>query len=448
MYKEIAKSVFRMQNFFDELTIIDNNGIIQYCKLCTSDTYSFTADEITGRHLFEVYPSSNEDNSEIYQVLKTGKPVALLEENFVTYGGDIVKGYSSTYPLYQGHTLIGAAYALKLFDKGFGKEFIEVQHQTGTRTRRRENYSVDDLITVDPEMIKLKEKIKKVSAFDSAVLIDGQTGTGKEIVAQSLHYTGPRSEKPFISQNCSAIPDNLLESILFGTEKGSYTGAVTNKGLFEVADGGTLFLDEINSMDIHLQAKILKAIEDQSIRRIGGHINIDIDVRVIAAINEEPFTAMKEGRLRRDLFYRLSVISFHLPTLAERKGDIKRLSEYYIHYFNTKYKMQVKGLSKEAERLFEMHTWEGNARELRNIIEGAFAVSEADYIMPEDLPSYIQNKEATDKGAMGYQEQVEAFERKLLADTIARCSTKTEAAKTLGLTKQALNYRLAALHMK
>ena len=158
-------------------------------------------------------------------------------------------------------------------------------------------------------MLRLKEKIMKIRHVDSSVLIDGATGTGKEVVAQSLHYSGPRASGPFISLNCSAIPGNLLESTLFGTEKGSYTGAISKKGFFELADHGTLFLDEINSLDISLQSKILKAIEEKLIWHIGGHEGIPVDVRIIAAINEPPFQAIEEGRLRSDLFYRLNVLS-------------------------------------------------------------------------------------------------------------------------------------------
>lgn len=448
MYENIASSIFRMQNFFDEISIIDTDGIIRYCKIFTPDTYSFTADEIIGKHLFEVFPSSNEENSEIYHVLQTGEPVASFEEDCLTYKGDVVKGYSSVYPIFEDKKLVGAAVALKFFGSEYSREFIKVQPYMSIRSKGGTQYVIEDLITVDPVMLKLKEKIRKVKDADSAVLIEGRTGTGKEIVAQSLHYSGRRSDKPFISQNCSSIPENLLESILFGTEKGSFTGAITQKGLFELADGGTLFLDEINSMDMYLQSKLLKAIEEKSIRHLGGHTNISVDVRIVAAINEDPFTAMNEGRLRSDLFYRLNVVSFKLPELAERTGDIERLSSFYIEFFNRQMEKNILGLSPEAAAVFGAHSWPGNVRELRNVIEGAFVVAEGNYITKDDLPEYLKDKTEKTPANMTYQEQVEAFERSLLRKALQSAPTKTEAAKLLGMTKQALNYRLDSLGMK
>ncbi len=462
MYQELARSIFRIENFFDEISVIDKNGIIRYCEIFSPDTYSFTADEIIGKHFFEVFPSSNEENSEIYSVLKTGKPIASFEENCITYKGDLVKGYSSVYPLFENGELIGAAVALKFFGTDYAKEFIQVRNRESFRSEGSRHYGLDDIVTQDRGMAKIKEKILKVADLDSAVLIEGQTGTGKELVAQSIHYEGIRAGKPFISQNCSAIPANLLEGILFGTEKGSYTGAVTSKGLFELADGGTLFLDEINSMDLYLQSKLLRAIEEKSVRHLGGHKNLHVDVRIVAAINENPFTAISEGRLRSDLFYRLNVISLRLPTLKERQGDVAYLTDYFISRFNTRQGKKIQGLDNKAMTLFEHHSWPGNVRELKNVLEGIFAFHQSGLIGVADLPEYLTEciepeKEAwedrlciDEKSDIGesWQEQVEAFEKQLLLKTIAAAGTKTAAAKKLGLTKQALNYKLVSLKLK
>lgn len=447
IYEEIAASVFRMQNFFDELTIFDTDCICRYCEIINPDTYSFTADEIIGRHLFEIFPSSNEENSEVYSVVKTGRPVIGYEENGITYKGDHVKGYSSVFPLYHKKKLIGAALALKFIGAEYPKEYINVQDFASRRSKGVENYTIDDIITSDPQMERLKRKILKVRDMDSAVLIEGETGTGKELVAQSLHYASCRASMPFVSLNCSAIPANLVESTLFGTEKGSYTGAVTRKGLFELADNGTLFLDELNSLDTALQAKLLKAIEEKAVRRLGGHEPIHADVRIIAAINEDPFDAIKAGRLRSDLFYRLNVIAFRLPPLKDRQSDIDHLTEFYIGQFNEKLNRHIRGLNEDALQLFHHHDWPGNVRELRNMIEGAFAVAEGSLITPDDLPAYLSPSKGVRPDA-SYQEQLAAFERQLLTDTLASCRTKTEAAGKLGMTKQALNYKLTSLGMK
>ena len=451
MHSKIADAIFTMEHFFDEISIIDMDGIIQYCKIFTPDTYSFTADEIIGKHIFEVFTSSNRENSEIYQVLKTGKPIAAFEENCITYKGDRVKGYSSVYPIFEGKRQVGAAIALKFFGSEYTQEFIRVQNKTATRSKGRTKYNVNDIITNDPEMLILKEKLWKVRDADSAVLIEGETGTGKEIVAQSLHYCGKRRDKSFVSVNCSSIPENLLESTLFGTEKGSFTGAVTRKGLFELADEGTLFLDELNSMPLHLQGKLLKTIEEKSVRHLGGHEEKPIDVRIIAAINEDPFMAMEKGRLRDDLFYRLNVISFFLPRLKARKGDVKLLTDYYISLYNENMGKNVKGLTVGAMRLFEKHDWPGNVRELKNVIEGAMIIAENEYMHINDLPAYLrrcQDAEQKNLEIGSLRQRTEAFERQVIESALAANATKKEAAELLGMTKQALNYKMDALKMK
>ena len=296
-----------------------------------------------------------------------------------------------------------------------------------------------------------KKKIRKIAKTDSYVLIQGKTGTGKEIVAQSIHFASGRSDKPFISQNCAAIPANLLESTLFGTEKGSFTGAITNKGLFELADGGTIFLDEINSMDISVQSKILKAIEERSIRRIGGHKNISTDIRIIAAINEDPFEAIRNNRLREDLFYRLNIVSLKLNELKDRKNDIKLLTDYYIHFYNDMMKMKIKGLDEKVEKIFLSHDWPGNVRELRNVIESAFNITETATITAEDIPDYLVTDlcevNADREEVAGYEDMVREFESRLIRDALKNSRSKAEAARNLNLTRQTLNYKMEKLRI-
>lgn len=465
MYNQIASSVFTIQNFFDEISIIDKNGIIQYCEIFVPNVYSFTADEIIGKHIFEVFTTSTKENSEIYRVLKTGKPISAYEENCVTYKGDIIKGYSGVYPIFKNEELIGAAVALKFLGSNFGKEFIQIfDNNNGVRSRGTNNYTIENIITADPYMLNVKNKIQKVARSNSYVLIQGDTGTGKEIVAQSLHYASNRANKPFISQNCSAIPANLLESILFGTEKGSFTGAITSKGLFELANGGSIFLDEINSMDISLQSKILKAIEDRCIRRLGGHENISIDIRVIASINEDPFIAIKENRLRQDLFYRLNVVSLKLPNLKNRKGDIPLLTSYYISYFNQTMKKSIIGLHPDVEDIFLKHTWPGNVRELRNIIEGAFNLAEGKYITLDDIPDYLKDTLSIENNSSGstsplgdtsftnkkvdYASLISSYEKSLLMHALANSKNKAEAARMLNMSRQAFNNKLNKFGLK
>lgn len=454
MTDQTTSSIFSMSNFFDELCIIDTDGIIRYYSICPSGTYSFTADQIIGKHIFEVYPEFTAETSELYQVLKTGKPLYSFSDYCLNYKGAVNRGYFSVFPIYRRKQLVGAAAAMKFLGPDYENERIQIQEHSGKRKTVDDSYTIDDIITVDPRMIKLKKKIRKVSDAESSVLIQGRTGTGKEIVAQALHYSSKRASGPFISQNCSAIPGNLLESTLFGTDKGSFTGAITSKGLFEFADGGTLFLDEINSMELSLQGKLLKAIESKSVRHLGGHENIKVNVRIVAAINEDPFEAIEKFRLRSDLFYRLNIISFHLPDLKDRLNDIGYLTDYYIDYYNQILGMHIKGLDSDTARLFSSHNWPGNVRELRNIIEGAFAVAEGDLITSEDVPDYLldgpEEKPLLNTSSLpqtydAFMKQLETAELKFLKETVSQSATKAEAAKKLGITRQLLNYKLSRL---
>ncbi|MBV1821750.1 sigma 54-interacting transcriptional regulator, partial [Bacteroidales bacterium MSK.15.36] len=213
-------------------------------------------------------------------------------------------------------------------------------------------YSLGDIVGDSPPMKQLKEKICKVSFSNSPVFVFGETGTGKELVVQSIHNLSSRRDKLFIAQNCGALPENLLESILFGTVQGSFTGAKDKQGLFELADGGTLFLDELNAMSLGLQAKLLRVIEDGVVRRVGSTKTKIVDVRIITASNINPEKLVEEGKLREDLYYRLNVIYFHIPPLRERKEDIPILVDHFIKYYNKKMKMFVKGVDGEVMNYF------------------------------------------------------------------------------------------------
>lgn len=353
--------------------------------------------------------------------------------------------------------MIGAAVALKFMPSEYKEERIEVMRYQSARKRAQSHYTLDDLITRDPYMLSVKEMIRKIAPAGSSVLIQGDTGTGKEIVAQAIHYERLRQGQPFISQNCSAIPASLIESTFFGTEKGSFTGATSSKGLFELANGGTIFLDEINSMDFALQGKILKAIEDQKIRRIGGHDLLPIDVRIIAAVNEDPFSAMERQKLRADLFYRLSVNSLYLSPLKEREGDIDYVTDFYLDYYSRKAGRSAACVTKEVRCVFNQYHWPGNLRELRNVIEGALNLASNQTITLSDIPRHIaehrkqmlrSERAAGYDTGLSYQQNLDCMERELLRGVLDRFSSKKEAAEFLGISKQAFNYRLNKLGLK
>jgi two-component system response regulator AtoC len=255
--------------------------------------------------------------------------------------------------------------------------------------KKRSGYH--DVIGRSPRMVELMNFVRKVAASEaSTVLIQGESGTGKDLIAKAIHYDSVRSDKPLVAINCSAIPETLMEAELFGHERGAFTDAkAQKKGLFEIADGGSLFLDEIGEMSTYLQAKLLRVLEDQTIRRIGGVKDVGVDVRVIAASNRDLEQGVRDGTFRQDLFYRLSIIPIFIPPLRNRKEDILPLVEFFIERYNFRFRKNIKGITQEARDLLVQYDWPGNVRELKNAIERAMILEDADFIRPTYLPIQI-----------------------------------------------------------
>ena len=266
-----------------------------------------------------------------------------------------------------------------------GELRTEVESLRG-EVRRRAGYH--EVIGVSRKITELMKFVYKVASSEATtILIQGESGTGKDLVAKAIHYRSNRSEKPFVAINCSAIPETLMEAELFGHEKGAFTDAkAMKKGLFEVADGGTLFLDEIGELSPLLQAKLLRVLEDQVIRRVGGVRDIQVDVRVIAASNRDLEREVREARFRQDLYYRLAIISIFLPSLRERKEDILPLMDFFVAHYNKKFRKSVHGLSENTRRLLLNYDWPGNVRELKNALERAMILEEGNLLKPDDLP--------------------------------------------------------------
>ncbi len=310
-----------------------------------------------------------------------------------------------------------------------------------------------EIISVSPEMDKVKKLILKIAKSNSTVLIRGESGTGKELIARSIHSNSLRSSETFQAVNCAAINENLLESELFGHEKGSFTGAVADKkGLFEIAHNGTLFLDEIGELDISLQAKILRALQEKQIRRVGGIRDIDVDVRVVAATNRDLLHMVEEKRFREDLYYRLNVLSIELPALRERRTDITVLIDYFVakHTRGTKRKISINA---DARRLLEDYHYPGNVRQLESALERAILLCENDTVTLEDLPPEMVLGTSASSGdqfklpAEGVN--FEDVERSLIMQAMERTDNNiTKSAKLLGLTFRTLQYRLEKFGFK
>ncbi|GFN22845.1 sigma-54-dependent transcriptional regulator [Thermanaeromonas sp. C210] len=262
------------------------------------------------------------------------------------------------------------------------------------RSQLEERYNFANLIGANGGLQQVVEILRKASDCDANVLILGESGTGKELVARSIHANSKRRQGPFIAVNCASLPDELLESELFGHEKGAFTGAHASKeGLMELAHKGTLFLDEIGELSWSLQAKLLRALEERAFRRVGGTKEIKVDVRVLAATNRNLEEAVERREFREDLYYRLNVITITLPPLRERRQDIRLLANHFLQHFSRQMGKPVKGISPKALELLQQYSWPGNVRELRNAIERAVALCDSKVIMPEDLPEKLQKKE-------------------------------------------------------
>ncbi|SDD57284.1 sigma-54-dependent transcriptional regulator [Sporomusa acidovorans] len=312
----------------------------------------------------------------------------------------------------------------------------------------------EQVIGNSPALMKLFKMVKKVAPTDLNVLILGESGTGKEVFARSLHENSLRCSQPFIPVDCAAMPHDLLESELFGYEKGAFTGAVQAKpGLLEMAHGGTLFLDELGELDLHLQAKLLRVLEERSFRRLGGTRFIQVDIRILSATNRDLPTAIQEKRFREDLYYRLNVITMTLPPLRERTGDIPLLTHHFLARFNEKSSKKISGFSREAMHALESYSWPGNVRELKNMIVRAAVLAEGEYITLMDLPGPI-SQGTSDPGLNRVQgaeellsvpfldakaQMVEAFERSYLQALLERYrSNVSRAAAAAGIDRKTI----------
>ncbi|GAB4342914.1 MAG: sigma-54 dependent transcriptional regulator [Candidatus Abyssubacteria bacterium] len=328
---------------------------------------------------------------------------------------------------------------------------------TSLKDELKAQYGFDNIIGDSPPMKEILATVRKVAASKfSTVLLQGESGTGKDLIARTIHSLSDRSQAVFLDVNCSAFPETLLESELFGHEKGAFTGAASSKkGLFELADGGTIYLDEIGDMPFSLQGKLLKAIETKRFRRVGGTSEIGVDVRIIAATNKNLKAEVEAGRFRNDLFYRLQVIPIHLPPLRNHPEDIPNLAEFFIQKFSAEFKKPVKGVSPEAMQLLKRYAWPGNVRELRNMIERILILETGEVIEVDDLPPEIMSYTASEQKAGLSGEfpsaglSLEEVEKELIQKALVMADgNQTRAAELLGISRDTLRYRLQKFGLK
>ncbi len=433
----VLREVLKDQKHFDAVLILNQAGIVEYSAIFDADIRQFVNEKITGMHILDVYPGLKEADSSTLKVLKTGLPIVGQYQTLNDFNGREYRFINSTFPIIELGNVIGCIEVSNLLG-------MEQPHECVTE------FNLTDIVTNSPAMQDIKSKISKISKTNSSVLIVGETGTGKELVAQSIHSQSSRRDKPFVSFNCSIGPDSLIESILFGTEKGAFTGAENREGLLEKASGGTLFLDEIHSMPMAFQAKILRFIEDKKIRKIGAASDKKLDVRIVAAMNLSVEAALDQKLLREDLYYRLSVVLLNLPPLRERREDIPLLCDFFIEKFNQTINPSITGVSDLVRAVFLESDWKGNVRELKHVIEGAFNVAAGSQITLQDIPEYLLRMKdpATalpkliEGDCVNLEQVLKAYEKELVTGAIGLSASKAEAARRLGITRQTLRYKM------
>lgn len=462
--KNIKKILQNTLNLIDEgIHIIDDKGKTIYYNKKMSELENQKREKVINEDLLDVFPELTEENSTLIRVLKEKKKLSSKQQKYINYKNETVTTVNKTLPIKSKGKVIGALEIAKDITEleRIYEEMLDLKTQSYKKDEEKKinngtSYYFSDIIGENPVLKEVISFGKSAAKTSSPLLISGETGTGKELLAQSIHNKSKRSKKPFIAQNCAALPGNLLESILFGTQKGAFTGAIDRKGLFEQAEGGSLLLDEINSMPKELQAKLLRVLQEKKIRPIGGNDRIEIDVRIMATLNQHPLKVLKNGEIREDLYYRLAVVNLHLPPLRERKGDIPILVKHFINKFNKRFNYYVKGITKKVEKIFCNYHWPGGIRQLEHTIEGAFNRGEGKAFIEEKdvkafLIDYNQNQKQKNevinydkiKGNEPLSETIEDMEKNIIKTALNQTNKNiTQAAENIGVSRQTLQYKI------
>lgn len=455
MYQRILDEVDVGVHAVDETgrTIIYNKKMMQIESMDSQD--------VMNKNLLDVFMFKEDQSSTLVKALQEGKATSNVKQTYFNNKGREITTINNTIPIYANSQIQGAV--------EIARDVTRLERLIKGNINRNGTlrFTFDSIIGSSATIRDVIESAKRATRTSSYVLIVGETGTGKELFAQSIHNGSNRFSGPYISQNCAALPDNLIESLLFGTKRGAFTGAIDQPGLFEQANGGTLLLDEINSLNLNLQAKLLRVLQEKTIRRLGDTKDTPVDVRVIANMNEDPIDAITNNRLRKDLYYRLGVVTIFIPPLRERKEDIPLLVQHFIEKYNERFQMEVKGLSDEVKQSFLENDWHGNVRELEHIIEAAMNImmDDEEIIRYSHLPFQYRNKmHVKDRGAPTFsidtflndqgtitaplKEQMDLFEKSYIESVLRSNDFNiSKSATLLGLSRQSLQYRMKKLNI-
>jgi len=435
--------------------VIDAEGTSIVYNRKMTELESMSKADVLGKNVREVFQFPDGQESTLLAALQKGTSIRNVRQTYFNDRGKEITTINHTYPVKEDGRVIGAVEIANDVTK------MERLIRENLREKDTLRFTFSSIIGKSKAIRDVVENAKRAARTSSSVLVVGETGTGKELFVQSIHQASKRVGRPFISQNCAALPDSLIEGILFGTSRGAFTGAVERPGLFEQAEGGTLFLDEINALSLPLQAKLLRALQEKFIRRIGDTKERAIDVRILAAINEDPVEAISQNRLRKDLYYRLGVVTLFLPALRDRREDIPLLVDFFIDKYNQLFQMEVTGVSSDVHHFFQQYDWPGNVRELQHMIEGAMnLMADETVITMEHLPIRHQHrlKQADAEPALTacateeikpLRESLQEWEASYIQFVVARHNGNiSRAARDLQISRQSLQYRLRKLGLK
>lgn len=465
-YRLLLNTILRYKK--QGIIVVDNKANIIYLNEINGDIFETDPKYAIGKNILDIFYGMTKEESALYLVLQNETALINNIQTFYTLKGNRVTSITTTVPLYnEKNELVGAVEIFENINdyKKLSNRIIELQKKEHVKKivsadykSNGTKYTLTDIIGNSNPIKELKKKIYKIADSSSPVLIYGETGTGKELVSQSIHNASfKRRTKPFIAQNCAAIPRNLLESILFGTTSGSFTGSKEKPGLFELADKGTLLLDEINSMDIDLQAKLLRVLQDGRIRRVGSEKTTLIDVRIITSTNISPLEAVEKGLIRKDLFYRLNVISLNVLPLRERKEDIKVLIDHFIKIYNAILGKQVNNISEKSVEKLLIYNWPGNVRELKSTLENIMNFVEGNMIKIDDLPQRIKlyntnittdnheplNDLVDSDEILPLKDVIEKMEKTMIVNALTKTKgNKSKTARLLNIPRQSLNNKI------
>lgn len=451
-YKRIIEELIKLVD--SGVYVVDEDGTGLFYNEVMASMEQINVDDVMGKAFAKAFPGVKLEESTMYQALKKNVATKNKQQTYKNLYGKEITTVNSTVPVIEGGKTIAAVEVAKDITniRSMSDTILELREEKLDRHEvkpKMKKYTFDDIIGNNEAFGEVLNRAKRAANNNASVFIYGETGTGKELIAQSIHYASLRKDKPFLAQNCAALPETLLEGILFGTAKGGFTGAVDRAGLFEQASGGTLLLDEISAMPYELQSKLLRVLQEDYIRRVGGTTDIPIDVRIIATVNEPPEKLIETGALRKDLYYRLNVVSIAIPPLRDRLDDIPVLTEKLLEKQNNRFNKELWMVSQHAVERLSEYDFPGNVRELENIIMQSVAMADTEHVLTEKLlqmPMQLKaiGADADKWGRKGPLDQYLAnLEEEIIRETmIIEGGNISKAAAVLKIKRQTLQHKL------